>query len=250
MAYPDAHRPKLAKGQQYIQWTEHHQLAAQGMPPCALHLWQHLLTKYPGGVPQEIELEEVRHEISVGRSKVYSVQSLKNAIAQHLVPKGLLFVVKKFTAKIMRVVANHAGEVKPLENKFAKPQFNFQERKQICEIDTSNPDSAVPSYRELHEHTDSEVVEEKDFPQGEELIEKYKDRLKIYGVYAETRNDAQELIPHPKMKPILQVLIKVPPDRAERSILAFLGWIKDAKKVEDKYKALRKAIIDRWEVSQ
>lgn len=165
-----AHRPEIVKGQQYIQWTEHHQLAAQGMSPCALRLWQYLLTKYPGGVPQELELEEVRYEISVGRSKVYSVQSLKNAIAQHLVPKGLLMVVKKFTAKIMRVVANHAGAVKPIANKFVKPQGKLRFDKEICEIDTSNPDSVVPSYKDFQKATNSPIVVEEKKVEEEEAI--------------------------------------------------------------------------------
>lgn len=156
--YELAHRPEIIKGQQYIQWTEAHQLAAQGMSPCALRLWQYLLTKYPGGVPQEIELEELRHEISVGRSKVYSVQSLKNAITQHLVPKGLLVVIKKFTAKIMRVVANHAGAIKPIENKFAFSQRNLRFNKKTCKIDTSNPDSAVLSYKDFQEATNKPAV--------------------------------------------------------------------------------------------
>jgi hypothetical protein len=88
--------------QQYVQWTEHHQHQAQGLPPCAIHLWQYLLYKYPGGVPQEIDLEEIRVEISGGRSKNYCVQSLKNALWKYLVPRGLVAVVKQFTANYAR----------------------------------------------------------------------------------------------------------------------------------------------------
>jgi len=84
-----AHRPALAPHQQYVQWTEHHQHQAQGLPPCAIHFWQYLLYKYPGGVPQEIDLEEIRVELSLGRSKIYCVQSLKNALWKYLVPRGL-----------------------------------------------------------------------------------------------------------------------------------------------------------------
>ncbi len=135
---PGAHRPALAPHQQYVQWTEHHQHQAQGLPPCAIHLWQYLLYKYPGGVPQEIDLEEIRFEISEGRSKTYCVQSLKNALWKYLVPKGLVEVVKQFTKRIMRVVANHAGPVKEIEKKFGKSEFNLQSTKILGE---SEPES-------------------------------------------------------------------------------------------------------------
>ncbi len=130
-----AHRPALAPHQQYIQWTEHHQHQAQGLPPCAIHLWQYLLYKYPGGVPQEIDLEEIRVEISEGRSKIYCVQSLKNALWKYLVPGGLVEVVKQFTKRILRVVANHAGPIKEIGKKFESPKFNLHSTKQICEFE-------------------------------------------------------------------------------------------------------------------
>jgi len=128
-----AHRAALAPGQQYAQWTQHHQYQAQGLPPCAVHLWQYLLYKYPGGVPQEIDLEEIRVELSLGRSKIYCVQSLKNALWKYLVPRGLVEVVKQFTKRIMRVVANHAGPTKEIEKRFEPTRFNLHIPKQICE---------------------------------------------------------------------------------------------------------------------
>ncbi len=135
-----AHRPALAPHQQYVQWTEHHQHEAQGLPPCAIHLWQYLLYKYPGGVPQEIDLEAVRFEISEGRSKIYCVQSLKNALWKYLVPRGLVEIVKEFTKRIMRVVANHAGPVKEIEKRFDKTESNLQSTKQICKKEAETID--------------------------------------------------------------------------------------------------------------
>jgi len=131
-----AHRPALAPHQQYVQWTQHHQHQAQGLPPCAIYLWQYLLYKYPGGVPQEIDLEELRFEISEGRNKIYCVQSLKNALWKYLVPRGLVEVVKHFTKRIMRVVANHAGPTKKIEKRFEPPNFNLHSTKQICEFES------------------------------------------------------------------------------------------------------------------
>jgi len=99
-------------------------------------LWQYLLYKYPGGVPQEIDLEEIRVELSLGRNKIYCVQSLKNALWKYLVPKGLVEVVKQFTKRIMRVVANHAGPTKEIEKKFESPKFNLHSPKQIWESES------------------------------------------------------------------------------------------------------------------
>lgn len=172
MTYESAHRPAIQKGQQYVQWTDSHQEAAQGMPPCAVRLWQNLLTKYPGGVPQEIELEEVRYEISAGRGKVYSVQSLKGAM-KCLIERDLLSIVKKFTARVFRVIANHAGAIKPLVNKFAKPQDNLRSPKEICETRTSNPNAVVPSYKELKIQQTSDVVALSNESEYPEPIEPY-----------------------------------------------------------------------------
>lgn len=100
--------------------------------------------------------------------------------------------------------------------------------------------------------THTEVSVEKSFPQeAEQLIEKYESRLKTYCIYRESWS-GDKLIPNPKMKQVLQVLTKVPPDRAERSILAFLGWFKnvDVRTIKDKYKALASAIAKDWELAQ
>ncbi len=148
-----AYRPALAPHQQYVQWTEHHQQQAQGLPPCAIHLWQYLLYKYPGGVPQEIDLEEVRFFISQGRSKTYCVQSLKNALWKYLVPRGLVEVVKQFTKRVMRVVANHCGPVKEIEKRFSKLAFNLQSTKQICKNE-AQPIEIPSSLQSLSEHTE------------------------------------------------------------------------------------------------
>lgn len=115
-------------------------VVTQGSPPCAIHLWQYLLYKYPGGVPQEIDLEQLRFEISEGRSKIYCVQSLKNALGKYLVPRGLVEIVKEFTKRILRVVANHAGPLKEIEKRFALAQSNLRSSKQICKSSAENVD--------------------------------------------------------------------------------------------------------------
>jgi len=127
-----------------------------------------LLYKYPGGVPQEIDLEEIRVELSLGRSKIYCVQSLKNALWKYLVPRGLVEVVKQFTKRIMRVVANHAGPTKEIEKKFESPKFNLHSPKQSWEFEpetltTSSPiqrNSEDPQTAEARGCCDDEGLEE------------------------------------------------------------------------------------------
>lgn len=101
--------------------------------------------------------------------------------------------------------------------------------------------------------THTEVCVENSFPQetGSEIIEKHEARLKTYGIYKESWS-GDKLVQNPKLKPVLQELAKVPADRAERSIFAFIDWFKrqDATKVKDKYKALANAIRNDWELAQ
>jgi hypothetical protein len=81
---------------------------------------------------------------------------------------------------------------------------------------------------------------------GEEIIEQYEEKLKTYGIYRQSWS-GNALVENPRMKPILQMLTKIPRSCAERAIQAFLKWIKDARNVENKYRALEIAIAKRWE---
>lgn len=107
--------------------------------------------------------------------------------------------------------------------------------------------SSISTENTTENTTDTEVVEEKRFSQkAEEIIKAYEEQLKIYGIY-KLSWDGDNQIPNPRLKPILAALKEIPPDRAERSIKAFLGWIRNAKNVEDKYKAMYAAITRGWD---
>lgn len=103
-------------------------------------------------------------------------------------------------------------------------------------INTQDPSSIIKS---------TERGDVESFPQAEEVIEKYEPQLKTYGIYRISYS-GDVLGSNPKMQPILAVLSKIPRPRAERAIEAFLRWIRDARNVEDKYKALEIAISRRW----
>lgn len=126
-------------------------------------------------------------------------------------------------------------------------EFTVETYTQITTIDIENK-NITP--------TKQECVEEKSFPQEPEpepelLLEKHEDRLKTYAIYRLSRS-GNKLIPNPKMEPVLQALAKVPADRAERSILAFIDWFKkqDATRIKDRYKALANAIRNDWRSAQ
>jgi len=210
-----AHRPALAPHQQYIQWTEHHQHQAQGLPPCAIHLWQYLLYKYPGGVPQEIDLEEIRVEISEGRSKIYCVQSLKNALWKYLVPGGLVEVVKQFTKRIMRVVANHAGPTKEIEKKFESPKFNLHSPKQIWESESET--LMTPS-------SIQRVSENPQTPkEGGSCNDEGLEEIKAAITNAPFMQDDSESSPSPAIEPLVEDKFSAPIARAILERLRTLG---------------------------
>jgi hypothetical protein len=80
----------------------------------------------------------------------------------------------------------------------------------------------------------------------EQILERYEQQLKLYGIYRHTWQD-DKLVDNPKLKPILTALAHIPRSRAERIIQAFLKWIRTAKNVEDRYKAMEVAISKGWE---
>ncbi len=80
----------------------------------------------------------------------------------------------------------------------------------------------------------------------EEILGKYEQQLKLYGIYTHTWQD-DKLVDNPKLKPTLAALARIPRRRAERVIQAFLKWIRTAKNVEDRYKAMEVAISKGWE---
>jgi hypothetical protein len=80
-----------------------------------------------------------------------------------------------------------------------------------------------------------------------EIFEKYVEQLKLYGIYKQTWQE-DTLILNPKLKQIYDVCSQVPTEKIEAGIRAFLAWIKTAKNVQDKYKALEIAILKGWEI--
>lgn len=177
-------RPDIADGQQFIQWTANHQSAALALPPAAMHLWQYLLRKNPAGVPIEIDLSEELETISAGRSRPYSLRSLKDALTKHLASSknNLVEIIKDYGRSTFKVIAHHAGPVKEVTkrfgNSFQKTEVRFRNRKEISILEPSNPDSAVPLTEGLERST-APAAEAKNFlPKNQELNNREGDNLK------------------------------------------------------------------------
>lgn len=80
---------------------------------------------------------------------------------------------------------------------------------------------------------------------GVSVLEKFHEKLKQNGIYPLIWCNEQ-LIENPKMKPILQMVAKVPPDHAERAILAFLQYARSTE-VKQPYSALLDALRKGWD---
>lgn len=84
-------------------------------------------------------------------------------------------------------------------------------------------------------------------PKSPTILESLRDKLKVYGIYLEIYdNNTQRIIPNPKMEGIKKLVNGMEFERAERAILAYLAWLKDARSVNDKYAALASSLRKNW----
>lgn len=139
---------------------------------------------------------------------------------------------------------------------------------EIAECDTEIPECETEhSENNVEQHTQITTTEiqntsitptkkmeqEKSFStDAEQLVKRYEASLKAYGVYPFSEYvENGDPVKNPKFKPIFQALTKVSLDRAERSIMAYLGWIKNMRedRIGCKYKALHNAIARNWQSS-
>ncbi len=153
-----------------------------------------------------------------GQDKTYQYQLNVDAIASKLAPE------------------TPEGETESPMLRTELSENNVEQHTQITTTDIQNT-NIIPTKRvKVKKNEHEEEVES--------LVEKYKEKLKRYGVYTETRDSSGELIPHPKFEPIRVLLSKVNLERAERAISRYLISIKDQKedKIQCKYKLLYSAI--------
>ena len=87
------------------------------------------------------------------------------------------------------------------------------------------------------------------------VLEKFEDRLKIYGIHLYIFDEKSEIknlagfgiAPNPKVAEIRKIIQGMPEERAERAIAAFLAWLPNAKNVRCKYAAFASSLRENWE---
>lgn len=80
-----------------------------------------------------------------------------------------------------------------------------------------------------------------------EIFEKFYDRLKVYGIYYLVW-DGEKLVLNQRMVEIQKAVFHVPLQKIEAGLRAFCAWMREAKGVRNKYKALETSILRGWEI--
>lgn len=88
------------------------------LPPCAQQLYRWLLRRFPGGVQQEINLNDFNEFAARGRKKPYCDKWLRSAL-RRLTEVGLVAIAHKFNAREFKLTALHPRQ---LENKSSRTE--------------------------------------------------------------------------------------------------------------------------------
>ncbi len=86
-------------------------------------------------------------------------------------------------------------------------------------------------------------TEQVSFPK---LLEKHEQQLKLYGI-TRLSYRGDQLIDNPKLKPVIKALSRVSVGAADKAVTAFLNWVRNAKNVDNVYRALELAISRQWQ---
>ncbi|MBD2120194.1 hypothetical protein [Trichocoleus sp. FACHB-262] len=133
----------------FARVTHTHDFLALQLTPCAGQLYRWLLRRKPAGRSQEFELNEFSEWTGLGRKRSYSIRHIQRSLLE-LAECGLVEVVRKYSGKIFKLVANHPQ----LDKNVAELDQNVQIGMEMSKIEASNPCSSVLSYRERIETTD------------------------------------------------------------------------------------------------
>jgi hypothetical protein len=133
----------------FARVTHAHDALALQLTPCAGQLYRWLLRRRPAGRPQEFELDEFSEWTGTSRKRSYSIRHIQRSLFE-LVNSGLVEVVRKYSGKIFKLVANHPHSDKNVQ----KLEQNVQVGMEMSKIEASNPCSSVLSYREKLETTE------------------------------------------------------------------------------------------------
>lgn len=133
----------------FARVTHAHDALALQLTPCAGQLYRWLLRRRPAGRPQEFELDEFSEWTGENRKRSYSIRHIQRSLFE-LINSGLIEVVRKYSGKIFKLIANHPQ----LDKNVQKLDQNVQVGMEMSKIKASNPCSSIPSYRERLKTTD------------------------------------------------------------------------------------------------
>lgn len=122
----------------------------------------------------------------------------------------------------------------PLENRISHP-----EPETVTEQEFENP-KTLKSSQDIEDTTDKKVG-------VKEIFEKYYERLRLYGMYKEVW-DGEKLVLNQRLVEVQKAVFRVPLEKIEAGLRAFCAWMREAKGVKNKYKALETSILRGWEI--
>jgi len=136
----------------FARFTQFHTLLAMKLTPCAEHLYQWLLQRFPAGKTQEIDLRDYIEFSQEGRERPYCFRSVKDALMA-LVEAGHVQVVTRYNPRQWKIKALHPEAAgKDLSKGTKRSTKNLQT---VSKVDPENPDPVVAHNREFIEETDT-----------------------------------------------------------------------------------------------
>lgn len=136
---------------------------------------------------------------------------------------------------------SHSGNSVPTREENFPPEnrISHPEPETVAEQEFENP-KTLKSSQDIEDTTDKKVG-------VKEIFEKYYERLRLYGMYKEVW-DGEKLVINQKMVEIQKAVFHVPLQKIEAGLRAFCAWMREAKGVRNKYKALETSILRGWEI--
>jgi hypothetical protein len=210
--------------------------------------------------PQEIAAIVGLSEKSVKRS-IHKLEELGFYDTQIIAMKGKNLAGKAIRAdkKPDKVVPEKTklskpGQSCPEKDKVVPKKTKLSQKRQSCPNESSEP---LPDKTSEVPHTIHISSDLKDTTEETNccVLEKFEDRLKIYGIHLYIFDEKSEIknlagfgiAPNPKVSEIRKIIEGMPEERAERAIAAFLAWLPNAKNVRCKYAAFASSLRENWQ---
>jgi hypothetical protein len=171
----------------FARVTHAHDALALQLTPCAGQLYRWLLRRRPAGRPQEFELNEFSDWTGKNRKRSYSIRHIQRSLLE-LAESGLVEVVRKYSGKIFKLVANHPQSDKNVQIL----DQNVQVGMEMSKIEASNPCSSVLSYREELETTDRPSTHPAAVKNENQDSQKFRDQAKALDIELLKSSDLNE----------------------------------------------------------